>query len=89
MFYAAFVYLPASKIAGRAGMSLIHTVFDSHRLVLLSVVVREFVQEVTLIALDSQVALGHLLAVLFPVVRTVLFPREFPLFAFQLLSFSL
>ena len=62
-------------------------VFDGHQVVLPSIVVREFVQEITPLALDLLVALSNTLTLLLPVVRPVLFAREVPLLSFNSVAF--
>ena len=51
-------------------------VLDGHKVVLADVVRREFVQEVSTLALQVGVSAGDRLALFFPVVRAVFFPRD-------------
>ena len=62
-------------------------VFDRYKVILPSVVVREFVQEVTALPLEVAVTLRDPPPLLLVVGRAVLLPREFLLLAFQSLSF--
>jgi hypothetical protein len=62
-------------------------VFNRNQLVLPSVVIREFVEEITPLALDIEMAPNNTPTLFLPVVRLVLFPEEFPLLSFEPVAF--
>ena len=53
------------------------------KVVFSGVVVRQLVEEVSALPFQVGVTLGNRLALFFPIVRAVFFPRQFPLGAFQ------
>ena len=74
-------------VAGEFDQPFRVKVLDGYEVVLVGVVRRELVQEVAALPFQVGVTPGDGLALLFPVVRPVLFPREVALGAFQPLAF--
>ena len=76
-----------SRVAGKFNQSLRVQVLNRYKVVFTGVVRREFVQEVSGLALQVGVASSDCFALLLPVVRAVFFPREVTLGAFQSFAF--